>query len=61
MRTILSLAVGFWLGRQLYTQYDKEQILKKEKHLKKKVKGFLEDEGFSEAEVKGKFDALWNS
>ena len=37
MRTILSLAVGFWLGRQLYVQYDKAEALKREQALQKRM------------------------
>lgn len=37
MRTITSLAVGFWLGRQIYLRYDKEEALKKERQAKERL------------------------
>ncbi|MFY0689151.1 MAG: hypothetical protein JXQ90_18420 [Cyclobacteriaceae bacterium] len=52
MKTILSLAVGFWLGRQIYIQYDKEEALLKEKAVKKKMRAFLEENGFTKTEAK---------
>ncbi|MDN5201240.1 hypothetical protein QQ008_07700 [Fulvivirgaceae bacterium BMA10] len=52
MRTILSLAVGFWLGRQIYIQYDKEEALKKEKVIKARLKKFLEENGLTKSEAK---------
>ena len=52
MRTILSLAVGFWLGRQIYLQYDKEEALKKEKVVKDRLRKFLEENGLTKSEAK---------
>lgn len=52
MRTILSLAVGFWLGRQIYIQYDKEEALKKEKVVKDRLRKFLEENGLTKSEAK---------
>ncbi len=43
MRTIMSLAVGFFLGRQLYLQYDKEEALKREQAFKDRIKKLLEE------------------
>ena len=28
MRTVITLAIGFWLGRQTYIKYDKQTALK---------------------------------
>ena len=52
MRTIVSLAIGFWLGREIYIKYDKEEALKKEQAIKKRLKTFLEKNGLSQNEVK---------
>jgi len=37
MKTILTLGVGFWLGRQLYINYDKRTALRKEAQLKARL------------------------
>lgn len=52
MRTVLSLAVGFWLGRQIYIQYDKEEALRKEEIVKDRLKKYLEENGLTKAEAK---------
>lgn len=51
MRTIVSLAVGFWLGRQLYIQYDKEEARQKEQRIKARLKEFLEGSGWAKPEA----------
>ena len=52
MRTVISLAVGFWLGRQIYLKYSKEEALQKERRLKERLKKLLEDTGLSKSEAK---------
>ncbi|WP_010520472.1 hypothetical protein [Aquimarina agarivorans] len=52
MKTILTLGVGFWLGRQLYINYDKQEALQREAKIKKRLTSFLETNGFSKAELK---------
>lgn len=52
MKTILTLGVGFWLGRQMYVNYDKRTALKKEAALKARLQKFLEDNDFSKTESK---------
>jgi len=52
MKTILTLGVGFWLGRQIYINYDKRTALKKEAQLKARLQQFLEDNDFSKTESK---------
>tara|TARA_R110002050_G_scaffold63730_4_gene139143 strand:+ start:877 stop:1059 length:183 start_codon:yes stop_codon:yes gene_type:complete len=47
MKTILTLGVGFWLGRQICVNYDKRTALKKEAQLKARLQKFLEDNDFS--------------
>ncbi len=51
MRTIMSLAVGFWLGRQLYIRYDQQEALEKERILKRKLQDLLKKHGVSDLEV----------
>lgn len=50
MKTILTLGVGFWLGRQIYINYDKRTVLKKEAQLKARLQKFLEENDFTKAE-----------
>ncbi len=51
MKTILTLGVGFWLGRQLYINYDKKEARQKEAQIKRRLTQFLEDQNFSKAEL----------
>lgn len=50
MKTVLTLGIGFWLGRQIYINYDKKTARQKEEHLKKRLLSFLEDHKFSKSE-----------
>jgi hypothetical protein len=52
MKTIITLAVGFWLGRQIYIKYDKEEAKKMEEGVKNRLQSFLKDNGLSKTEVK---------
>ena len=52
MKTILTLSVGFWLGRQIYVNYDKRTALRKEAQLKARLQQFLEANNFSKTESK---------
>lgn len=47
MRTLIVLAVGFWLGRQIYIRYDKAESQKREEELQNRINRLL---------PKGKFD-----
>lgn len=51
MRSIMSLALGFWIARQIYINYDKEEAIRKEADVKNKLKKFLSDRGLSLAEA----------
>ena len=52
MKTIITLAVGFWLGRQIYIKYDKQQAKEMEEGVKKRLQSFLKDNGLTKTEVK---------
>ncbi|PZX43519.1 hypothetical protein LX97_00520 [Nonlabens dokdonensis] len=43
MRTIITLGVGFWLGRQLYINHDKRVARAKETRLKRRLVSFLKE------------------
>lgn len=51
MKTIITLAVGFWLGRQIYIKYDKQQAKKMEEGVKKRLQSFLKENGLTKTEV----------
>ena len=52
MRTVITLAVGFWLGRTIYINYDKDTAKKKEEAIKNRLKNVLSEYGLSKSEVK---------
>ncbi|MCB0374448.1 MAG: hypothetical protein KDD04_00860 [Sinomicrobium sp.] len=56
MRTVLALAVGFWIARQIYVNFDKQQARIKEAKVKKRLRAFLEENGLSpdEADMQSK-------
>lgn len=37
MKTILTLSVGFWIGRQVYINYNREQTQSREAAIKKQL------------------------
>ena len=51
MRTVVTLAVGFWLGRQIYVRYDREKIKKKEERVKSRLEAFLKENGLNRTQV----------
>lgn len=58
MKTILTLGVGFWLGRQIYVNHDKRKALKREARLKARLQRFLEDNDFSKTESKAQSNRI---
>jgi hypothetical protein len=52
MKTILTLSIGFWLGRQLYNNYDKHNALNREGLTKARLQEFLEQNDFSKTDSK---------
>jgi len=54
MKTVLVLAIGFWIGRQIYINFDQEEAKQKEAKLKEKLLQYFQKQGFSkkEAELK---------
>lgn len=60
MKTVIALAIGFWVGRQIYINYDKEEALKKEAQVKKRMKQFLEDNGLTQTEAKEQTEEIFS-
>lgn len=52
MRTIITLAIGFYFGREIYLKHDKQKVMEKEEAIKQKLKSFLYDSGMTRAEAK---------
>ena len=61
MKTIRTLGVGFWLGRQIYINYDKRTALKKEAQLKARLQQFLEQNDFSKTDSKKHINTIFRS
>ena len=52
MKIILALGVGFFIGRQIYSNYNQGETKKKEEEAKKKLSAFLEEKGLTHHEIK---------
>lgn len=61
MRTVLALAVGFWIARKIYIGYDKQQALEKEAQVKKRIRQFLEDQGLTVKEAEKEAKTMFGS
>ncbi len=51
MRTIITLAIGYWIARQIYINFDKEQSRIKEEKARKRLTSFLKANGLSRSEA----------
>lgn len=51
MRTIITLAIGYWIARQIYVNFDKEQSRIKETKTKKRLTAFLKQNGLTQSEA----------
>lgn len=61
MRTIITLGIGFWMGRQLYINYDKRVAYKKEAQVKKRLVEFIEKNKVNVTNPKMKVDQLFSN
>lgn len=43
MRTVLTLAVGVWIGREIYTTLAKNQAREREVRIRKALEKFIQD------------------
>ncbi len=57
MRTVIALAIGFWVARHIYLNYE-QQALRKEDEVKRRLKNYLEGSGFSAAEAGTEADKI---
>jgi len=51
MKSILSLAIGFWIGRQIYLKYDKEMQAGKINRIENRLKSHFIENGFSKEQA----------
>lgn len=58
MRTIITLGVGFWLGRQLYINHDKRVARAKETRLKQRLVSFLKEKDLDLKKAQKQADQL---
>lgn len=61
MRTIITLGLGFWMGRQLYINYDKRVAHQKELKVKKRLIDFIEKNKMNVTNPKKKVDQLFSN
>ncbi|PHN01126.1 hypothetical protein [Flavilitoribacter nigricans] len=50
MKTVIVLAIGFWIGRQIYVNFDKEETKRKEAKVRQRLAQFFQQQGFSKSE-----------
>ena len=60
MRTVITLAVGFWLGRQVYIKYDKKKVQQREQQVKSRLETFLKQNGLTKTEVNSTINEIIN-
>ncbi len=60
MKTVFTLAIGLWLGRQIYVTYDRQQALEKEKVVKKRLLQFLKENGITANPTDSKINKILN-
>ena len=61
MKTIITLAIGFWIGRQMYINYNKKEAKRKETELKERLQKFLVGNGITRREAKKQSEQLIKS
>lgn len=60
MRTLLTLAVGFWIARELSTQYHKRLCIKIQFRQKRRLEAFLKEQEFTEDQIQHYTKAILN-
>ncbi len=58
MRKIITLGVGFWLGRQLYINHDKRVARAKKTRLKQRLVSFLKEKDLDLKKAQKQADQL---
>ncbi len=61
MRTVATLAIGFWMGRMFYMHYDKKKAQKKQETMSKRLEREFSALGVTKDRVKNKVDQVLGS
>jgi alkanesulfonate monooxygenase SsuD/methylene tetrahydromethanopterin reductase-like flavin-dependent oxidoreductase (luciferase family) len=57
-RTVITLAVRFWLARHIYINQDKKEARKKEAQIKQKLSNFLMQNGLTKTELRNTINEI---
>jgi len=60
MKTLLTLAVGFWIARELSTQYHKRMCIEIQSRQKRRLEAFLKEQEFTEDQIQQYTKAILN-
>jgi hypothetical protein len=52
MRTFITLAIGFWIAREISTQYEKRMCIEIQFRQKRRLEAFLKKQGYNESDIK---------
>lgn len=52
MKTLISLAVGFWIAREISSRYHKRLCIQIQTRQKRKLEAYFKNQGFSERQIK---------
>lgn len=52
MRTIITLAVGFWIAMEVSTQYEKRMCIQKQFRQKQRLEAFLKQKEHTKKEIR---------
>lgn len=58
MRTIITLGIGFWMGRQLYINHDKRVTSAREAKLKQRLVAFLKEKDLKQNQIEKQANQL---
>ena len=60
MRTLITLAIGFWIARELSSQYHKRLCIEIQFSQKRRLEAFLKTQGYKESAIKTHTKAIFN-
>ncbi|EDP94673.1 hypothetical protein U8527_06925 [Kordia algicida OT-1] len=52
MRTLISIAVGFWIAREISSRYHKRLCTQIQLKQKRRLQAYFKDQGFSQRQIK---------
>lgn len=60
MKSIISIAIGFWIARELTSQYHKRRAKEIQLRQKRKLEAFFKAQDFSQTQIKEYTQAILN-